>query len=125
MISTHKGRGTYASGGFGSRSTFSIVRMSFSGSEQKKSGFCPGTLKSSSVDETGSCPPKGMPKPIFAEAVATYSRETRRDVNLMVMLCLCEGDKGGKRLREALRMDDQPVGVESGTETRVADCNAM
>jgi len=91
--------------------------MSFSGSEQKKSGFSPGTLKSSSVDGSGSCPPREKPKPIFAEAVAAYSRETRRDVNLMVIpcLCVCESDKGAKgqgRDGCALRMSDQPVGVE-------------
>lgn len=77
-----------------------MVKMSFSGLEQKKSGFFPGTLKSSSVDGSGSCPPREMPKPIFAEAVAVYSRETRRGVNFMVMLCLYKEDEGVKSPRE-------------------------
>ena len=42
---------TYAAGGFGSRSTLSMIRMSLSGAEQKVSGFLPGTAKLSSCGQ--------------------------------------------------------------------------
>lgn len=76
---------TYGTGGFGERSTVSIVRMFDDGSLQKRRGFSPGTGNTSAVDNIGDwSDARKMERPV----TVTGPRRRARTVTEVEMSCM-------------------------------------